>query len=193
MFFIILILIINFAHAVTGLNLPFYQAAAPTDAATGAASDAPDAAYALDAFNEQNYEKCIAIGQAAIKLSPLDPDPHFVMGRCYERMLNFEAAWQEYNKVIKMDPTYPDVHHNRVLLSLKLMNANRAKNEVLVWRKYSPRDHRIKEFSVMIEQMLEIIREGKLDVKIAKEVIKFGYKKSLKEKTKTVNLTEIKK
>lgn len=145
----------------------------------------PNAAYALDAFNNLDYPSCIKIGQASVKLEPKNPDPHFVMGRCYERMLDFEKSWREYNSVIKLNPKYKDAQSNRVLLSLKLFNLVRAKRELAAWKKREPKDKRISEYEGYLSQAIKQTKEGEYTAAYAKENIKEGYRNSLKYKKNT--------
>ena len=130
-------------------------------------------------FDARNYQKCVEYGKKAAKKEPSKPDAHFIMGRCEERLGNFEVSYQHFVHVCEIDPEYQDAYNNRAIQSLKLFNKKRFQMDLIDWKQRFPEDGRIAQIKNQFELVLEEQKkEGYTDDE-ARQTIKMNYLQSL--------------
>lgn len=137
-------------------------------------------------FEAHNYQKCIEIGKLATDQKPLDSEPHFVMGRCNERLGNFLQAYEQFGQVCKLDPSNQDAFHNRAVQSLKLFDGRAIEFSLKDWKNHFSDDARIPEIRKEFNLALKEQRGAGYTNEEAKAMIKQLYLESVNAKIKNL-------
>jgi len=76
----------------------------------------PDVSQLIQSSQEallaRNYSKALQLTDEALALNPHSPDAHFMRGRVYFELQQWDHAESAYQTVIDLEPDYPGVHHN---------------------------------------------------------------------------------
>lgn len=73
----------------------------------------------------------IEICKSGLNYHPNYPNAHFVLGKCYFKTKDFDAAESEFNKVLLHDPEHVQAHH----LQAQIMKERGWSNAYLLWLK----------------------------------------------------------
>jgi tetratricopeptide (TPR) repeat protein/predicted Ser/Thr protein kinase len=120
---------------------------------------------------EQDWEKCLRIYEDAVARYPKDKDLHFVLASSYRSYAMDEQSIEEFNKVLSLDPNYPDALN---LIAYEYMKSKNFEKAVEYLKRYaSVQPGKPNPFDSLAEAYL---RMGKLDEAIE------SYKKVLEVK-----------
>jgi len=120
---------------------------------------------------EKDWQKCLRLYEEATAKYPKDKDLHFVLAWSYSMYPMGEKAIEEFNKVLSLDPNYPDALNQIAYEYMKLKNFEKA---VEYLKRYvSVQPGKPNPFDSLAEAYL---RMGKLDEAID------NYKKALEVK-----------
>lgn len=148
----------------------------------GLAREVTDQAFEL--FDAKKYQDCIDMGLKAIGLYERTPNAHFALGKCYEKIGEFESSYAHFHRATELDSTDKDAFHNRAVQSLKLLEIERLKKDIAEWKKASPDDKRILEYKTLLQETEAFIKTKKLTVEQMRQQVKEIYLQYVKERDK---------
>ncbi len=120
-------------------------------------------AHAWDSFDRRRYDECLKYGQKAKSQMPTSANPNIVLGRCEERRGHFSDAHSYFQAATKSESKNADAWNNRVLMSIKDVRIQRAKDELALFVGLIPNDKRIPDLRKMIDQLEDHLNLGEMN------------------------------
>lgn len=163
----------------TILILTFVLKAYAAISTSNSSSNSIDLAW--NSFNNKQYKMCVTFGIQAKKIDTITAEPNIVLGRCHERLGNFSAAHSDFAAATQIDSHNSEAWNNRILMSVKDVRLNRAKNELKYFIRFFPNDHRIPGLRKMIQDLDTHLKSGEMTESETRKVLRNIYLNGLKK------------